>query len=160
MALKSARTAVELFGISVVIAGAVTASANFKEANAMMEFISHNLDTVLLIALLGFKLLEFIAPKTETIADDKVVSAINWALQHANSVFNIIDDLSAVGLIKVSKTEAFREELRKQYRKVYGKDLPEAAVSAAENIAAGLAAEDHNIKRLAASVNPQLPPAQ
>lgn len=112
----------------------------------MMEFLSRNLDTVLLIALLGFRLLEFIAPKTATTADDKVVSAINWALAHANSVFNIVEDLSAAGLIKV-KTEAFREELQKQYRKVYGKDLPQQAVSAAENIAAGLAAEDHNAKR-------------
>jgi len=140
-------------------ADAAIAGVNFKEANAMMEFLSRNLDTVLLIALLGFKLLEFIAPKTATTADDKIVSAISWALAHANSVFNIVEDLSAAGLIKV-KTEAFREELQKQYRKVYGKDLPQQAVSAAENIAAGLAAEDHNVKRIAASVNPQPAPAQ
>lgn len=125
----------------------------------MMEFLSRNLDTVLLIALLGFKLLEFIAPKTATTADDKIVSAVNWALNHANGVFNIVEDLSAAGLVKV-KTEAFREELQKQYRKVYGKELPQQAVSAAENIAAGLAAEDHNVKRIAASVNPQPAPAQ
>jgi hypothetical protein len=125
----------------------------------MMEFLSRNLDTVLLIALLGFKLLEFIAPKTATTADDKVVSAVNWALAHANSVFNIVEDLEAAGLVKV-KTEAFREELQKQYRKVYGKELPQQAVNAAENIAAGLAAEDHNVKRLAATVNPQPVPAQ
>jgi len=126
----------------------------------MMEFLSRNLDTVLLIALLGFKLLEFIAPKTATTADDKVVSAVNWALSHANGVFNIIEDLTAAGLLKSSKVEAFREELQKQYRKVYGKDLPQQAVSAAENIAAGLAAEDHNVKRIAVSVNPQSAPAQ
>ena len=126
----------------------------------MMEFLSRNLDTVLLIALLGFKLLEFIAPKTATTADDKIVSAVNWALSHANGVFNIIEDLTAAGLIKSSKVEAFREELQNQYRKVYGKDLPQQAVSAAENIAAGLAAEDHNVKRIAASVNPQPAPAQ
>ena len=95
-------------------ADAAIAGVNFKEANAMMEFLSRNLDTVLLIALLGFKLLEFIAPKTATTADDKIVSAISWALAHANSVFNIVEDLSAAGLIKV-KTEAFREELQKQY---------------------------------------------
>ncbi len=125
----------------------------------MMEFLSRNLDTVLLIALLGFKLLEFIAPKTATKADDNVVSAVNWALNHANGVFSIVEDLSAAGLVKV-KTEAFREELQKQYRKVYGKELPQQAVSAAENIAAGLAAEDHNVKRIAASANPQPAPAQ
>lgn len=125
----------------------------------MLEFLSRNLDTVLLIILLAFKLLEYIAPKTATTADDKVVSAINWALAHANSVFNIVEDLNAAGLVKV-KTEAFREELQKQYRKVYGKDLPQQAVSAAENIAAGLAAEDHNVKRIAVAANPQPAPAQ
>lgn len=125
-----------------------------------MDFIWKNLDTIILVVLLGAKLFEYIAPRTKTTVDDKIVSGINWALQHAQGVFNIVDDLTAAGLIKTSKTEAFRKELQAQYRKVYGKDLPEAAVSAAENIAAGLAAEDHNIKRLAASVNPQLPPAQ
>lgn len=125
-----------------------------------MEFIWKNLDTILLLVLLGAKLLEYIAPKTQTTVDDKIVSGINWALKHAQGVFNIVDDLTAAGLIKTSKAEAFRKELQAQYKKVYGKDLPEAAISAAENIAAGLAAEDHNIKRLAATVNPQLPPAQ
>ena len=125
----------------------------------MLEFLSKNLDTVLLLALMGFKLLEFVAPKTATTADDKIVSGINWALAHANSIFNIVEDLSAVGLIKTGKTEAFREELQKQYQKVYGKPLPQQAISAAENIAAGLAAEDHNVKRLAAQINPQSAPA-
>lgn len=125
----------------------------------MLEFLSKNIDTVLLLALMGFKLLEVVAPKTATTADDKIVSGINWALQHANSIFNIVEDLSAVGLIKVGKTEAFREELQKQYQKVYGKPLPQQAISAAENIAAGLAAEDHNVKRLAAQINPQSAPA-
>lgn len=125
-----------------------------------MEFIWKNIDTILLVVLIGAKLLEYIAPKTQTTVDDKIVSSINWALKHAQGVFNIVDDLTAAGLIKTSKAEAFRKELQAQYKKVYGKDLPETAISAAENIAAGLAAEDHNIKRLAATVNPQLPPAQ
>lgn len=125
-----------------------------------MEFIWKNIDTILLVVLIGAKLLEYIAPKTQTTVDDKIVSGINWALQHAQGVFNIVDDLTAAGLIKTSKAEAFRKELQAQYKKVYGKDLPETAISAAENIAAGLAAEDHNLKRLAATVNPQLPPAQ
>ena len=125
-----------------------------------MESIWKNLDTILILVLIGIKLLERIAPLTKTTVDDKIVSAVNWALAHANGVFNIIDDLTAAGLIKTGKTEAFRDELQKQYQKVYGKPLPQQAVSAAENIAAGLAAEDHNIKRLAATVNPQLPPAQ
>lgn len=125
-----------------------------------MEFIWKNIDTILLVVLIGAKLLEYIAPKTQTTVDDKIVSGISWALKHAQGVFNIVDDLTAAGLIKTSKAEAFRKELQAQYKKVYGKDLPETAISAAENIAAGLAAEDHNLKRLAATVNPRLPPAQ
>lgn len=129
-----------------------------------MAFLTNNLDTILLIILLIAKALEYIAPKTETKIDDKISDAINWALQHASSVFGIIEDLSAIGLIKNPKIEAFREELQKQYRKVYGKDLPASAVAAAENVAAGLAAEDHNIKRLTAgsvavAPNPQSAPA-
>jgi len=125
----------------------------------MLDFLSKNIDTVLLLALMGFKLLEFVAPKTATTADDKIVSGVNWALQHANSIFNIVEDLSAAGIIKTSKTEAFRDKLNEQYHKVNGKPLPQQAVAVAETIAAGLAAEDHNLKRLAASVNPQSAPA-
>jgi hypothetical protein len=128
-----------------------------------MEFLSNNLDTVLLVILLAAKLLEYIAPKTETEVDDKIVSAVNWGLKHARGAFEIVEDLKAVGILKNAKTDAFREELQKQYRKVYGKELPGEALAAAENVAAGLAAEDHNIKRLAGSVaiapDPQSAPA-
>lgn len=158
--MRYARNAGALFLISEHADAAATVSVNSKEAQAMINFLSNNLDTVLLIALLGFKLLEFVAPKTSTTADDKIVSAINWALQHSNSIFNIIEDLSAVGVIKTSKAEAFREKLNEQYQKVNGKPLPQQAIAVAETIAAGLAAEDHNMKRLAATVNPQLAPAQ
>ena len=126
----------------------------------MLEIITKNLDTVLLIVLLAWKAFESIAPKTENKIDDQIVKGINWALQHANAVFNIVDDLSAVGLLKIGKTEAFREKLNEQYQRVYGKPLPQQAIAAAENIAAGLAAEDHNVKRLAAQINPQSAPAQ
>lgn len=125
----------------------------------MLEIITKNLDTVLLIVLLAWKAFESIAPKTENKIDDQIVKGINWALQHANAVFNIVDDLSAVGLLKIGKTEAFREKLNEQYQRVYGKPLPQQAIAAAENIAAGLAAEDHNVKRLAAQINPQSAPA-
>ena len=125
----------------------------------MLEIITKNLDTVLLIVLLAWKAFESIAPKTENKIDDQIVKGINWALQHANAVFNIVDDLSAVGLLKIGKTEAFREKLNEQYQRVYGKPLPQQAIAAAENIAAGLAAEDHNVKRLAAQINPQPAPA-
>lgn len=125
----------------------------------MLEIITRNLDTVLLIVLLAWKAFESIAPKTENKIDDQIVKGINWALQHANAVFNIVDDLSAVGLLKIGKTEAFREKLNEQYQRVYGKPLPQQAIAAAENIAAGLAAEDHNVKRLAAQINPQSAPA-
>lgn len=125
-----------------------------------MDFILKNLDTILLVALLGAKILEYIAPKTETDLDDKIVKAVNWALSHANGAFAIIEDLKAVGILKGAKTDAFREELQKQYRKVYGKELPSQALAAAENVAAGLAAEDHNLKRLAAAVNPPTAPSE
>lgn len=125
----------------------------------MLEIITRNLDTVLLIVLLAWKAFESIAPKTENKIDDQIAKGINWALQHANAVFNIVDDLSAVGLLKIGKTEAFREKLNEQYQRVYGKPLPQQAIAAAENIAAGLAAEDHNVKRLAAQINPQSAPA-
>lgn len=125
-----------------------------------MESFWKNLDTILLIALVIKAALDYIAPRTVNKVDDKINDAINWALNHAGMAFNIVEDLKATGLIKTDKDQLFKDELQKQYRKVYGKDLPEAAVSAAENIAAGLAAEDHNVKRLAATVNPQPAPAQ
>ncbi|MDD5062962.1 MAG: hypothetical protein PHN44_11855 [Candidatus Marinimicrobia bacterium] len=125
-----------------------------------MDIIWKNLDTIMLVVLIALRALEYLAPKTETKIDDKIVCAVNWALQHTNGVFAIIEDLKAVGILKGAKTEAFREELQKQYRKVYGQELPSQALAAAENVAAGLAAEDHNLKRLAAAVNPPAAPSK
>lgn len=129
-----------------------------------MEFLSNNLDTVLLIVIIAAKVLQWIAPKTENEIDDKISAGVNWALRHANSIFSIVEDLGDMGLIKTSKSEVYREKLNEQYFKIYGKRLPDAAIAEAEVVAAGLAAEDHKIKRITAGAlavepNPQPAPA-
>ena len=126
-----------------------------------MEFLTNNLDTVLLLIIIAAQALQWIAPKTENKIDDKISDAIQWALRHANSIFNVVEDMSGMGLIKGNKAEIYREKLNEQYFKIYGKRLPDAAIAEAEVVAAGLAAEDHNIKRIAKSIepNPQSAPA-
>jgi len=125
-----------------------------------MKFFWDNLQTILLVFLVLKAVLEYVAPRTGTKVDDKVNDTINWALSHASFVFSIVEDLKSAGIVKTDKDTLFKDELQRQYRKVYGKELPLSAVSAAENVAAGLAAEDHNIKRLAAQINPPSAPAQ
>jgi hypothetical protein len=126
----------------------------------MLEFLGNNVNTILLIALLGFKALEYIAPKTETKIDDSIVSAGNWILSHARGAFNIVEDLDGLGIIKGDKAKAYLDKLDAQYFKVYGKPLPDKARKQAEVLAEGFAAEDHNIKRLGLeSPKPESPEA-
>lgn len=114
----------------------------------MTEYLTvENFTLVLTLALATERFLRWLAPQTQTLADDAAVAEIDraraWAGQYAPAIYAVVEQLAATGKIaKAEKAVVFLDELEEAYRRTSGKVLPDQAKAAAITLARGMAASD------------------
>jgi hypothetical protein len=105
---------------------------------------------ILLIGRYVMDGLRWIAPKTQTTADDQAVAVIDkavaWGMSMAPAFWNIVEGADELAkksggkLESLAKMTMFIGQLRDAYRAQFGTEIPKAGEEAAKAIAAGLSA--------------------